>query len=56
MDELELLRGRVTNLEIALQGLWAMLADLQPPDTQRDIAGLMTQHFEASSKLGGFGG
>ena len=45
-QELQKLRARVANLEMALHGMWAMLQDLQPPATQQAIGDMMREHFQ----------
>ena len=58
MDEIALLvkrqELRISNLETALYGMWTLLKDLQPPDTQAQIDAMMKQHFKAGERLGGF--
>jgi hypothetical protein len=51
-QELQKLRARVANLEGALHGMWAMLAELQPPATQDAVGRMMREHFEAMEYMG----
>lgn len=51
-QELQKLRARVANLEMALHGMWAMLQDLQPPATQQAIGDMMREHFQAMEHMG----
>ena len=53
-EDINKLEQRITNLEVALAGLWALLKDLQPPETQIDVQRMLEEHFTASSCLGGF--
>ena len=49
----EQMEQRITNLEVALHGLWALIKDLQPPATQESVDGLLSEHFNVSSDIGG---
>lgn len=51
-QQLQRLRARVANLEVALHGMWAMLQDLQPPATQDAIGSMMSEHFDAMRDMG----
>ena len=45
----EAMEQRITNLEVALQGMWALLKYLQPLATQESIDSMMSDLFEANS-------
>ena len=48
------LEQRVTNLEAALHGLWALMRDHQAPALQDAVDDMMKEHFETSTCIGGF--
>ncbi len=50
-QELQRLRARVGNLEVALHAMWGMLRDLQPPGTQEAIDRMLQAHFEAMKDM-----
>ena len=50
----EQMEQRITNLEIALHGLWALIKDLQPPATQESVDDMLSDHFNVSREIGGF--
>ena len=54
MGKEEALERRLENAEMALQGLWALLRDLQPPGAQDAGERMMCEFFEKSRTLGAF--
>lgn len=52
LDEQAKLHARLSNLEVALHGMWAMLQDLQPPATQQAVGNMMREHFQAMEDMG----
>jgi hypothetical protein len=52
--EIAALKDRISNLELALHGLYVLLKDLQPMATQVYMDKMMREYFDASRKLGGF--
>ena len=53
-DELEVLKARVHNLEVALQGMWALLKDVTPVAYADDIGEVMRKFYNASEGFGAF--
>jgi hypothetical protein len=52
-EEVQKLALRVSNLELALHAMWAMLRELQPPCTQDAVTEMLAEHFDCISDLGG---
>lgn len=52
MTEIELLKARITNLEITLFRVLSATMDFQPPDVQRQLSEAGNDLYEARGELG----
>lgn len=52
MNELEMLKARLSNTEKALFALATVLQPLQPPDTQEAFHKILGDYFDANVSLG----
>ena len=56
MTEIEKLEARISNLEIALHALYAIIRDILPPAINEDACNMLQTHYLLSSELDGFKG
>jgi len=53
-DKVLALEARVHNLEIAMHALIAIISDTLPVSEFADVQRMASNHFDASTKIGGF--
>lgn len=54
IEQMERMEQRITNLEVAIEGLWDMLKDSQPSDTQEKIDDMIFDLSNINRTIGGF--